>query len=159
MAKRKIAPFLWFDERASKVAKFYTSIFKRSKITDLTTLPDTPSGPLEIANVELLGQELTLLGPGAPAKLNLSISLVVECQTQREIDYYWKKLSAVPQAEQCGWLKDKYGLSWQIVPTELRRMLSNKDQRKTARVTEAFLKMKKFDIATLKKAYAGQNER
>src|SRR5208282_2583132 len=126
MAKRKIAPFLWFDERASKVARFYTSVFKRSKITDLTTLSDTPSGPIEIANVELLGQELTLMGPGAPAKLNVSVSLVVECETQREVDYYWKRLSAVREAEQCGWLKDKYGLSWQIVPTELSRMLNAK---------------------------------
>jgi predicted 3-demethylubiquinone-9 3-methyltransferase (glyoxalase superfamily) len=159
LAKRKIVPFLWFHERAGKVAKFYTSIFKDSRITQLTTLSDTPSGSIEIANIELFGQDLTLMGPGAPAKLNESTSLVVRCENQREIDYYWKKLSAVPDAEQCGWLKDKYGLSWQIVPNELTKMLSDRDPRKVARVTEAFLKMKKFDISTLKKAHAGQNGR
>ncbi|HUK51086.1 MAG TPA: VOC family protein [Terriglobales bacterium] len=159
MAKRKIAPFLWFDEKAGKVAKFYTSVFRRSKIIDLTILSDTPSCSIEVANIELFGQQLTLMGPGAPTKLNESTSLVVGCETQREIDYYWKRLSAAPEAEQCGWLKDKYGLSWQIVPTELSRMLSDKDQKKVARVTEAFLKMKKFDISALKKAYAGQNGR
>jgi predicted 3-demethylubiquinone-9 3-methyltransferase (glyoxalase superfamily) len=88
-------------------------------------------------------------------KFNEAISFVVNCNTQKEIDYYWEKLSAVPEAEQCGWLKDKYGLSWQIVPTALPKMLRNKDARKVARVTEAFLKMKKFDLAALKRAYAG----
>ena len=152
---QKITPFLWFDNKANEVARFYTSIFKDSKITSSTKLSDTPSGPIEIATVELLGQELTLMGPGAPARLNESTSFVVQCETQREIDYYWKRLSAHPEAEQCGWLKDKYGLSWQIVPTILSKLLSDRDEKKSARVMEAFLKMKKFDIACLKRAYRG----
>jgi predicted 3-demethylubiquinone-9 3-methyltransferase (glyoxalase superfamily) len=90
-------------------------------------------------------------------KFNESISFMVYCDTQEEIDYYWEKLSAVPEAEQCGWLKDKYGMSWQIVPTVMEEMMKDKDEKKIARLTEAFLKMKKFDIAELKKAYLGEN--
>ena len=96
-----------------------------------------------------------LLSAGPLFKFNEAISFIVYCDTQEEIDYYWGKLSAVPEAEQCGWLKDKYGLSWQIVPTAMGDMLKNKDKEKLARVTEAFLKMKKFDIAALKRAYEG----
>jgi predicted 3-demethylubiquinone-9 3-methyltransferase (glyoxalase superfamily) len=156
VAKRqKITPFLWFDRQAGKAAKFYTSVFKRSKIKNSTTLHNTPSGTVEIFTVELLGQEFTFISAGPLFKFNESISFVVHCETQREIDYYWEQLSADPKAEQCGWLKDRYGLSWQIVPTALSKMLQNRDQRKVARVTEAFLKMKKLDMATLKKAYDG----
>jgi len=155
---KKITPFLWFEKNAGEAARFYVTVFKGSKIKSLTALPDTPSGPIEIFTVELLGQKLTLMGPGAPFKFNGSVSFVVQCETQREIDYYWKRLSADPKAEQCGWLKDKFGLSWQIVPTILSQMLSDKDQKKTARVTEAFLKMKKFEIARLKTAYEGKKQ-
>ncbi len=152
---QKITPFLWFDKEAGEAAKFYTSVFKGSKIENSTTLDNTPSGKVEIISIELLGQEFTLMSAGPLFKFNEAISFVVHCDSQKEIDYFWEKLSADPKAEQCGWLKDKYGLSWQIVPTALPKMLQDKDARKVARVTEAFLKMKKFDIAALKRAYKG----
>ena len=152
----KITPFLWFDKEAGEAAKFYTSVFKGAKIKSSTTLPNTPSGTVEIVSVELLNQEFTLMSAGPLFKFNEAISFVVHCDTQEEIDYYWGKLSADPKAEQCGWLKDKYGLSWQIAPTALPKMLQDKDTRKVAQVTEAFLQMKKFDIKTLERAYAGK---
>lgn len=150
-----ITPFLWFDKEAGAAAKFYTSVFKDSKIKDTTILHDTPSGTVEIVTIELLGQEFQLMSAGPLFKFNEAISFVVHCETQQEIDHYWERLSADPKAEQCGWLKDKYGVSWQIVPTGMEKMLNDKDAKKVARVTEAFLKMKKFDIEVLKKAYAG----
>ena len=153
---QRITPHLWFDKEAKEAAKFYTSVFPKSKIKDTTTLHNTPSGTLDIVTIELLGQEFMLISAGPLFKFNEAISFMVYCDTQKEIDYYWEKLSAVPEAEQCGWLKDKYGLSWQIVPTAMGDMLKNKDQKKLARVTEAFLKMKKFDIKALKKAYEGK---
>lgn len=152
---QKITPFLWFDKEAGEATKFYVSVFKGSKIKESRTLQNTPSGAVEIVTVELLGQDFTLMSAGPLFKFNESVSFVVPCETQEEIDYYWERLSADPKAEQCGWLKDKYGLSWQIVPTSLAKMQSDKDPNKVARVTEAFLKMKKFDIAALKKAYEG----
>jgi predicted 3-demethylubiquinone-9 3-methyltransferase (glyoxalase superfamily) len=292
----KITPHLWFDKEAKEAAKFYTSIFKTSKIKNITTLHNTPSGSADLVTIELLGQEFTLISAGPLFKFNPSvsflvacntkeevselweklfeggtalmelgeyafsekygwvqdryglswqlmffgeqeitqritptlmfvgdisgkaeeainfyvsvfhkarvgdvlryskgeepdkegtikhaafilegqkfaamdsahehnftfneaISLMVHCDTQDEIDYYWDKLSADPKAEQCGWLKDKYGLSWQIVPNIIDKMLREKDKKKVARVTDAFLKMKKFDIAKLKKAYKGK---
>ena len=148
-----ITTFLWFDKEAGEAAKFYASVFKGSKIKSSYTLEKTPSGTVEVVTIELFGQEFTIMSAGPLFKFNESISFVVHCETQREVDYYWKKLSADPKAEQCGWLKDKYGLSWQIVPNVLNKMLQDKDQRKVALVTEAFLKMKKLDIATLKTAY------
>ena len=160
---KKIIPFLWFDKEAGEAAKFYVSVFsavggsasggKGSKIKESRKLENTPSGTVEIVTVELLGQDFTLMSAGPFVKFNESISFYVPCETQEEIDYYWEKLSADPKAEQCGWLKDKYGLSWQIVPTILAEMQKDKDPKKVARVTEAFLKMKKFDIAALKEAY------
>ena len=153
---QKITPFLWFDKEAGEAAKFYTSVFKGSKIKNSTMIPNTPSGTVEIITIELLDQEFTLMSAGPLFKFNEAISFVVHRNTQKEIDYYWEKLSAVPEAEQCGWLKDKYGLSWQIVPAVLPKMFQDQDPRKVARVTEAFLQMKKFDIKTLERAYAGQ---
>lgn len=155
-AMQKITPFLWFDKEAVEAAKFYASVFKGSKIKDSRKLENTPSGTVEIVTVELLGQEFTLMSAGPFFKFNESISFVVPCETQEEIDYYWERLSADPKAEQCGWLKDKYGLSWQIVPAILNEMQKDKDPKKVGRVTEAFLKMKKFDIAELKRAYDGR---
>ncbi len=152
---QKITPHLWFDKEAKDAAKFYTSVFPKSKIKDTTTLHNTPSGTVDIVTIELLGQEFMLISAGPLFKFNESISFIINCDTQEEIDYYWEKLSAVPEAEQCGWLKDKYGLSWQIVPTLMSKMMRDKDKKKLARVTEAFLEMKKFDIATLKRAYKG----
>jgi len=152
---QKITPHLWFDKEAKEAAKFYTSVFPKSKIKDTTTLHNTPSGTVEIVTLELLGQEFQAISAGPLFKFNEAISFIVYCDTQKEIDYYWEKLSAVPKAEQCGWLKDKYGLSWQILPTIMDEMMKSKDPKKLARVTEAFLKMKKFDIAALKRAYKG----
>ena len=150
---QKITPFLWFNKEAGAAAKFYTQVFQDAKIIDTTTLENTPSGTVEIVTIELLGQEFKLMSAGPLFKFNEAISLVVNCETQQEIDYYWEKLSADPAAEQCGWLKDKYGVSWQIVPTVLFEMHKSKDKQKLARVTEAFLPMKKFDIAALQRAY------
>jgi predicted 3-demethylubiquinone-9 3-methyltransferase (glyoxalase superfamily) len=152
---QKITPFLWFDKEAGQAAKFYTSVFKGSKVKDATKIENTPSGTAEVITIELLGQEFTLISAGPYFKFTEAISFMVHCETQGEIDYYWEKLSAVSEAEQCGWLKDKYGLSWQIVPTILPKMLQDRDKKKVARVTEAFLKMKKFDIEALKRAYKG----
>ncbi len=149
----KITPNLWFDKEAGEAAKFYTSVFKDSKITNTTTLHDTPSGTVEVVTIELLGQEFVLFSAGPLFKFNEAVSFAVNCETQEEIDYYWEKLSADPKAEQCGWLKDKYGLSWQIVPNDMNKMLRDKNARKVARVTQAFLQMKKIDIETLKQAY------
>jgi predicted 3-demethylubiquinone-9 3-methyltransferase (glyoxalase superfamily) len=151
----RITPHLWFDKEAKEAAQFYTSVFPKSKIKDTTTLNNTPSGEVDIVAIELMGQEFILLSAGPLFKFNEAISFIVYCDTQEEIDHYWEKLSAVPEAEQCGWLKDKYGLSWQIVPTTFGAMLKDKDKKKVARVTEAFLKMKKFDLETLRRAYKG----
>ena len=150
---QKITPFLWFDNEAGAAAKFYTSIFKDSEIIDTTTLENTPSGTVEIVRIKLFGQEFQLMSASPLFKFNEAISFVVSCETQQEIDDYWEKLSADPQAEQCGWLNDKYGVSWQIVPAVMFEMQKSKDKQKLARVTETFLQMKKFDIAALQRAY------
>jgi predicted 3-demethylubiquinone-9 3-methyltransferase (glyoxalase superfamily) len=152
---QKITPFLWFDKEAGEAAKFYTSVFKESKVRSSTKIENSPSGTAEVISLELLGQEFKLISGGPYFKFTEAISFMVNCETQEEIDYYWDKLSADPKAEQCGWLKDKYGLSWQIVPTVLTEMLQDKDKKKVASVTETFLKMKKLDIAKLQKAYRG----
>jgi len=152
---QKITPHLWFDKEAKEAAEFYRSVFRDSKIKGTTTLHNTLSGSVDIVTLELLGQEFMLISAGPFFKFNEAISFMVHCDTQEEIDYYWGKLSAVPEAEQCGWLKDKYGLSWQIVPTVMGEMLKDKDEKRLARVTEAFLKMRKFDIAALELAYEG----
>jgi predicted 3-demethylubiquinone-9 3-methyltransferase (glyoxalase superfamily) len=152
---QKITPHLWFDKEAKEAAEFYRSVFRDSKIKGTTTLHNTLSGSVDIVTLELLGQEFMLISAGPFFKFNEAISFMVHCDTQEEIDYYWGKLSAVPEAEQCGWLKDKYGLSWQIVPTVMGEMLKDKDEKRLARVTEAFLKMRKFDIAALERAYEG----
>lgn len=149
---QKITPHLWFNKEAKEAAKFYTSVFPNSKITNITTLHNTPSGDTDIVSFELSEQPFMAISAGPLFKFNESISFIVRCDTQEEIDYYWNKLSAVPDAEQCGWLKDKFGLSWQIVPSDMDEMMKgNKEQ--IARVTQAFLKMKKFDIAKLREAY------
>ena len=153
---QKITPFLWFDKEAAEAARFYTSVFKGSRIKESRNLSNTPSGTVDIINIELLGQEFTLLSAGPLFKFNESISFVVNCDSQEEIDYYWERLSADPKAEQCGWLKDKFGVSWQIVPIEMNEMMRKGTKEQMARVTEAFLKMKKFDLAKLRKAYQGK---
>ncbi len=151
--KPKIVPHLWYDKEAKEAAEFYCSIFPDSKITNITTLHDTPSGDCDIVSFELSGEPFMAISAGPLFKFNESISFIVYCDTQEQIDYYWKKLSADPKAEMCGWLKDKYGLSWQITPAGMDEMMRNGSKEQIARVTEAFLKMKKFDIAELQKAY------
>ena len=156
-AKKQITPFLWYEKDAKQAAKFYVSVFgKGSKIKSATTMTDTPSGTVEIVSVQLRGQDFTLMAAGPFEKFTAATSFVVVCKTQADIDRIWKKLSAHPEAEQCGWLKDKYGLTWQIVPEVLSQFLADKDRKKAMRVQEAFLKMKKFDIAKLKAAYRGR---
>ncbi len=152
--KPKIVPHLWFDKEAVEAAKFYAKVFK-GKVKGVSRITDTPSGDCDIVTFEILGQEFMAISAGPLFKFNESISFVVKCKNQKEIDYYWEKLSAVPGAEQCGWLKDKYGLSWQIVPAEMGELMGTKDKGKLARITQAFLKMKKFDIAKLRKAAKG----
>ena len=153
--KPKIVPHLWYDKEAKEAAEFYCSIFPDSKITNITTLHDTPSGDCDIVSFELSGEPFMAISAGPLFKFNESISFIVYCDTQEQIDYYWKKLSADPKAEVCGWLKDKYGLSWQITPAGMDEMMRNGSKEQIARVTQAFLKMKKFDIAELQKAYKG----
>ena len=150
---KPITPHLWFDKEARKAAQFYCTVFPNSKITNITTLHDTPSGDCDIVSFELSGQPFMAISAGPLFKFNESISFMVYCHTQAEIDTYWTKLSAVPEAEQCGWLKDKYGLSWQIVPTDMDEMLQNGTPEQIGRVTQAFLKMKKFDIGELRREY------
>ena len=149
-----ITPFLWFEKDAIKIAEYYTSIFKDSKIKNSNVMSDTSSGSVEIVSIELLGQSLTLMSAGPMFKFTEAVSFVVDCEDQEEVDYYWNKLTADGGEEgQCGWLKDKYGLSWQIVPKRLGELLQDKDREKAGRATQAMLQMKKIDIAGLEKAF------
>jgi predicted 3-demethylubiquinone-9 3-methyltransferase (glyoxalase superfamily) len=155
--KHKIVPHLWFDKEAKEAAQFYTSIFKDSQIKNTATLHGTPSGTVDLVTFDLLGQEFMAISAGPLFKFNESVSFIVKCDTQEEIDYYWEKLtSGGGQEGMCGWLKDKYGLSWQIVPAIMDDMMQDKDAERLARVTQAFLKMKKFDIAALQRAHEGK---
>ena len=155
--KQTIVPHLWYDKEAKEAAQFYTSIFADSRITNITTISDTPSGTVDIVSFELLGQEFMAMSAGPLFRFNESISFMVNCDTQEEIDYYWEKLTADGGQEgQCGWLKDKYGLSWQVVPANTGEMMDAKDPEAMARVTEAFLKMTKFDLAELQRARDGR---
>lgn len=156
---QKIVPHLWFDKEAKEAAEFYVSVFPNSKINSLKTLhntPTPPAGDTDIVSFELNGQPFMAISAGPLFKFNESISFMVYCENQEEIDYYWEKLSAVPESEQCGWLKDKYGLSWQIVPKAMDEMMTKGTSEQIDRVTQAFLPMKKLDIAELQKAYEGR---
>ena len=157
MAKigQKIVPHLWFDREAREAAEFYVSVFPDSRVTNVTTLRDTPSGDCDVVSFELAGQPFMAISAGPLFKFNESISFIVYCETQDEIDRYWERLSADPESEQCGWLKDKYGLSWQVVPLKLDELLRGGSEDQIARVTQAFLPMKKLEIAALERAYAG----
>jgi len=159
---QKITPCLWFDSNAEEAVKFYASIFKNSKIGKISRygkegyeIHGKPEGTVLTVEFELNGQTFTALNGGPTFKFNEAISFQVHCKSQKEVDYYWDKLSkgGDEKAQQCGWLKDKYGLSWQIVPTVLGEMLQDKDARKLERVMSALLQMKKLDIKTLKQAY------
>jgi predicted 3-demethylubiquinone-9 3-methyltransferase (glyoxalase superfamily) len=153
---QKITPFLWFDHQAEEAARFYTSIFKNSKIEAVTRYGDAgpgPKGSVMTVSFELDGQKFAALNGGPPFKFTEAISFVVNCDTQAEVDEFWEKLSEGGQEVQCGWLKDKYGLSWQIVPTALVELLKDKDAERSQRVMKAMLQMKKIDIARLEAAY------
>ena len=152
---KKITPHLWFDKQAKEAAEFYVSIFPDSKIKSVKQIHNTPSGDSDIVSFELNGQPFMAISAGPFFKFNEAVSFIIPCETQEEIDHYWEKLSADPKAEQCGWLKDKYGLSWQVVPTAMDEMLGKGSPEQIARVVQAFLKLKKFDIAKLKEAYEG----
>ena len=156
--KQKITPFLWFDNQAEEAAKLYTSIFKDSKILNTTRYGDSGPGPKDSVMTvvfEIAGQQFTALNGGPHFKFTEAVSFVVNCETQQEIDDYWEKLIAgAGKPVQCGWLKDKYGLSWQIVPTVLGELTKGNSAR-SSRVMQALLKMVKLDIAELKKAYDG----
>lgn len=156
MTQHKIVPHLWFDKEAREATEFYCSVFPDSQVSNVTTMTDTPSGDCDVVSFSLSGQPFMAISAGPMFKFNESISFMINCDTQEEIDYYWEKLSAVPEAEQCGWLKDKYGLSWQVVPTALGEYMSTGDAETTARVTQAGLQMKKFDIPELEKAFQGR---
>ncbi len=165
---QKIAPFLWFDREAEEAINFYISVFNRSphksgnsKIISITRYEkgmEVPGGAEMIGKVltavfELNGQRFMALDGGPIFKFNEAISLYVECEDQKEVDYFWEKLSAVPESEQCGWLKDKYGLTWQIIPKQLGELLGASNRKKALAATNAMLKMKKIVIADLQKAY------
>ena len=159
---QKISPCLWFDDQGEEAAKFYTSIFKDSKIGDVTRygkegyeIHGREEGTVMTVEFEIEGQKFLALNGGPIFKFNEAISFQVYCETQEEVDYYWEKLSegGDEKAQQCGWLKDKYRVSWQIVPTILIKMLKDKDSEKSQRVVKAMLQMHKLDISILKKAY------
>lgn len=153
---QKIVPHLWFDKEAKEAAEFYTTIFEDSRIIESSKLDDTPSGSVETVSFELFGQAFQAISAGPHFTFNESISFIVNCDTQEEVDRYWHALTAGGGEESmCGWLKDKYGLSWQIVPTILGDMLNSGGAKQVERATKALLEMKKLDIAALQKAYNG----
>ena len=160
---QKITPFLWFDNQAEEAAKFYTSVFKNSKIGRILRYDEAsakaagrPAGSVLTVEFEIEGQKFTALNGGPQFKFNESVSFVVYCQTQDEVDYFWQKLTADGgQESECGWLRDKFGLSWQVTPTVLIEMLHDKDPKKSGRVMNAMMQMQKIDISKLKAAYAG----
>jgi len=156
---QKITPFLWFSDNAEEAVKFYVSIFKNSKIGKIARydkagekVTGRPAGSVMTVEFQLEGEDFVALNGGPMFKFTEAISFVVNCKTQEEVDYYWKKLSAGGKEVQCGWLKDKFGLSWQIVPTILPELLSDKDAAKSQRVMQAMLEMVKLDIKKLKQA-------
>ncbi len=156
---QKITPFLWFSDNAEEAVRVYVSIFKNSKIGKIARYDEAgekvagrPAGSVMTVEFQLEGEDFVALNGGPMFKFTEAISFVVNCETQEEVDYYWKKLSAGGKEVQCGWLKDKFGLSWQIVPTILPELLSDKDAAKSQRVMQAMLEMVKLDIKKLKQA-------
>jgi predicted 3-demethylubiquinone-9 3-methyltransferase (glyoxalase superfamily) len=159
----KITPFLWFDTQAEEAANFYVSIFKNSRIKGLARYDgDTaqaagrPKGSVMTVQFELDGQDFVALNGGPTFKFTEAISLVVNCESQEEIDHFWQKLSAGGQEVECGWLKDRFGVSWQVVPADIEEMLQDKDPEKPKRVMAAVMKMKKLDMAEMRRAYEGR---
>jgi predicted 3-demethylubiquinone-9 3-methyltransferase (glyoxalase superfamily) len=155
-AMQKISPFLWFDGNAEEAVNFYVSIFKNSKILTISRYGDTgpgPKGSVMVVKFQLNGQEFMALNGGPTFKFTEAISFLVNCESQQEVDELWAKLTAGGKEIQCGWLKDKYGLAWQIVPTILGELMADKDPKKAARVMQAMMKMIKLDINKLQQAY------
>ena len=164
IARQRITPCLWFADEAEEAARFYTGIFKNSRVTAITRYGSAgfevhrrPAGSVMVVAFELDGQPFTALNGGPVFKFNEAISLQVSCETQEEIDYYWEKLSAGgdPKAQQCGWLKDRYGLSWQVVPSMMDELFKSENSAGAQRAMEAMLRMKKIDIAELRRAHKG----
>jgi predicted 3-demethylubiquinone-9 3-methyltransferase (glyoxalase superfamily) len=159
---QKITPFLWFDHQAEEAAKFYTSVFKNSKVGKILRYDEASAkaaggtvGSVLTIEFEIEGQKFTALNGGPQFKFNESVSFVVYCQTQDEVDYFWQKLTADGgQESECGWLRDKFGLSWQVTPTVLIEMLHDQDPKKSERVMNAMMQMQKIDISKLKAAHA-----
>ncbi|MCU1312240.1 MAG: hypothetical protein JWO20_3365 [Candidatus Angelobacter sp.] len=150
---QKITPFLWFDGKAEEAANFYVSVFKNSKVVSVSP---GPNGTVMSATFQLDGQEFFALNGGPQFTFSPAISFFVNCETQQEVDDLWEKLSAGGKEERCGWLKDKFGLSWQIIPSVLGKLLRDKDRVKANRVMQAMLQMNKIDIKRLEQAYAGE---
>ena len=153
---QKITPFLWYDNNAEEAVSLCISVFKNSKITDITRYGDAgpgPKGSVMTIAFQLEGQDFIALNGGPMSKFTDAISLSVDCKTQQEVDELWEKLSAGGQPGQCGWLKDKFGLSWQIVPSALVEMLQDQDAEKSNRVMQAMMQMRKIDVASLRRAY------
>jgi predicted 3-demethylubiquinone-9 3-methyltransferase (glyoxalase superfamily) len=153
---QKITPFLWYDRNAEEAMNFYVSVFKNSKVVSVRRYGKAgpgPEGSVMTGTFEIAGQEFFVLNGGPQYKFTPAISLFVDCETQQEVDELWEKLSAGGRKDRCGWLQDKYGLSWQIVPSALGKMLSDKDPKKANAVMQAMLQMDKIDIKTLKQAY------
>ncbi len=153
---QKITPFLWFDTEAEEAAKFYASVFKNSQVVSTTRYGEAgpgPKGSVMTVEFDLEGQRFVGLNGGPQFKFTEAVSFVVNCTTQEEVDYFWEKLSEGGQEVQCGWLKDKYGLSWQVVPTILIEFLQDKDPVKAQGVMKAMMQMKKIEIEPLKRAY------
>ena len=160
-----ITPCLWFDTQAEEAARYYTGIFKNSRIVTITRYTDAgrevhgrPAGSVMTVEFEINGQPFTALNGGPHFKFNEAVSFQIMCRDQEEVDHYWNRLGAGgdPAAQQCGWLKDKYGLSWQVVPTALVEMISDPDREKSDRAMEAMLKMKKIDIEAVERAFEGE---
>lgn len=147
----KVMPFLWYDDNLEEALNFYTSVFKNSKVTSISKMPD---GKYMVASFEIEGQKFQAINGGPVFKFTEAISMWVDCKDQEEVDYYWNRLTSDGGAEsQCGWLKDKYGLSWQIVPRRLMELMGDKDPEKAKRVMDAMLKMKKIIVKDLEDAY------
>lgn len=161
---QKVTPSLWFNMNAEEAMNYYVSVFKNSKIIRMDKYPDESldehfkgmSGKVINGEFELDGTRFICLDGGPTFTFNEAVSFTVTCKDQEEVDYYWEKLSAVPEAEQCGWCKDKFGVSWQIIPTRMGELLSDSDQEKAGRAMQAMMKMHKIDIAELEKAFEGK---
>jgi predicted 3-demethylubiquinone-9 3-methyltransferase (glyoxalase superfamily) len=155
---QKITPFLWFDNQAEEAMNFYTSIFKKAKIGNVSRYGEGgpgPKGSVMVASFELDGMHFTALNGGPQFKFTEAISFYVSCESQDEVDHYWDKLSEGGQTQRCGWLKDKFGVSWQIIPSALPKLMGDPDRAKAGRVMQAMLQMKKIEVAKLQQAYDG----